>query len=204
MIPASRTWLLLAGLLLACATPKQAWVETTPPEVFVELLPRSAELSLDGKPLGTGGRTTAVPDLSRVYVFRATAPGFTAVEKSEKGVSLAGGRLGLVLRPEGFGEARRLELDDGAGLAAAAALLEKKGKHELALEYAERAVEVAPELALGHRVASDAAMTLERRKRAIQAYSAYLAAAPDAPDRAAVARKVEGLRGDLTIPPVVR
>jgi len=204
MTASPRTWLLLAGLVLACAPRKQAWRETTPPETFVELLPKGAELSVDGASLGPGGRTLAVPDPAHVYVLRATAPGFSAAERSEQGARLAGGRIGLALRPEGFGDARRLDFDDGVGLAAAAALLEKKGRHELALEYADRAVELAPEHALGHRVAGDAALALGRRKRAIQAYSTYLSVAPDAPDRVVIERRVEGMRGDLTIPPQVR
>ena len=198
------TWLVLAGLALACAAPKQAWRETTPPEVFVELLPKGAELTIDGKPFGSGAHTVAVPDPAHVYVLRASAKGFLPAERSEAGARLSGARVGLALRPEGFGSGRRFDIDDGSGIALAAALLEKKGQHALALEYADRAVELAPEQPLGHRVAGDAALALGQRKRAIQAYSTYLAVAPDAPDKAAVAQRVEGLRGDLTIPPMVK
>jgi len=186
-------------LLLACAAPKDAWRQTAA-EVFVDVVPRAALLSVDGAPLGTGAHTVPVPGPAHVYVFRATAPGFAPGERAGEGSRLAGTRLGLVLRPNGFGEARRLDLDDGSGLASAASLLQRTGQHLLALEYAERAVEVGPEVALGHRVLGEAAQALGQRKRAIQEYSTYVQLAPEAPDRGVVERKVGELRGDLTIP----
>jgi tetratricopeptide (TPR) repeat protein len=202
MLPSPRYAALLA-LLLACAAPKEAWHQD-PPQVFVDVVPRAAQLSVDGRLVGTGAHTVPVPDPARVYAFRATAPGFAPRERAGEGARLAGARLDLVLRPEGFGEARRLDLDDGSSLAAAAALLQRTGQHHAALEYAERAVEVSPEVALGHRVLGEAAEALGQRKRAIQEYSTYLQLATDAKDRTAIERKVERLRGDLTIPGVDR
>jgi tetratricopeptide (TPR) repeat protein len=190
---------------LACAgRPATSWAEAAPPEVYVEVLPRDAALSLDGAPLGRGSRTVRLPDAARRYTFRATAPGFAPAERSGEGAKLAGAQLGLVLRPDGFGEGRRLDLDDPQGLAAAAALLGKGGRHAAALAYAERAVELQPEAPLPHRVAGDAAWALGQRKRAVQAYSAYLAASPAAHDRAAVERRLEELRGDITLPEASR
>jgi tetratricopeptide (TPR) repeat protein len=183
-----------------CAPKRQAWSETVQAEVFVEVLPRSAELWVDGAPQGPGSRTVRVPDAAHVYAFRAAAPGFSVAEQSGAGAQLMGGHVGLVLRPDGFGEARPLDIQDGASLARAAALLQRRGRSEQALEYAERAVEVSPEVPLGHRVMGEAALALGRQKQAIQGYSGYLQLAPDAPDRAAVERQVERLRGDLTIP----
>jgi tetratricopeptide (TPR) repeat protein len=194
-----RTAALGIACAAACAAPKEIW-RGPPAEVLVDVLPHIAELLVDGAPLGTGPHTVPVPDPAHVYVFRAAAPGFAPGERSASGARLAGTRLGLVLRPKGFGDARRLDLDDGAGLAAAAALLARTGHHLTALEYAERAVEVGPEVPLGHRVLGEAAQALGRRKRAIQEYSTYLQLAPDAPDRSVVQRRVEELRGDLTIP----
>jgi tetratricopeptide (TPR) repeat protein len=166
----------------------------------VEVLPRSATLSLDGAPLGPGARTVAVPDPAHVYRFSASARGFAPAQHDAEGARLAGARIGLVLRPAAFGEARRLDLDEAGGLAAAAALLERTGQHQAALEYAERSVELAPEAPLGHRVAGDAALALGRQKRAVAEYSAYVQLAPDAADRPAIERRVEELRGDITIP----
>jgi len=202
MLPCSRNVLLLALLVTCaagCAAPKEAWRQS-PPEVFVDVVPRAAQLSVDGALLGRGSHTVPVPDRAHVYVFHAAAPGFAPRQRKGEGAQLAGTRLDLVLRPDGFGEARRLDLDDGAGLAAAASLLERRGQHLTALEYAERAVEVGPEVPLGHRVLGEAAQALGQRKRAIQEYSTYLRLAPDASDRGAVEQKVEKLRGDLTIP----
>jgi tetratricopeptide (TPR) repeat protein len=193
--------LVAAALALSCAAaPRQTWHETTPPEVLVEVLPRAALVALDGVALGLGARTVAVPDPGRRYRFRVSAQGFVPAEREGEGAQLAGARLGIALRPEGFGSARPLELDDGEGLAAAAALLERRGAHRPALEYAERAAEAAPEVALGQRVLGDAASALGQRRRAIDGYSAYLRLAPEAPDRVAVAARLEALRGDVALP----
>jgi tetratricopeptide (TPR) repeat protein len=188
-----------AAAAAACAAPKQAW-QSAAPEAFVEVLPRDAELSVDGRPLGKGAHVVPVPDAAHVYVIRAVAPGYAPAERSADGARLAAARVGLVLRPLQFGDARRLDLDDGSGLAAAAALLHRTGRSQAALEYAERAVEAGSEVALGQRVIGDAAWALGRRQRAIDAYSAYLRLAPEAPDRGAIQSRVEDLRGDLTLP----
>jgi tetratricopeptide (TPR) repeat protein len=168
--------------------------------VFVEVLPRSAQLSVDGRALGPGSRSFAVLDPAHVYVFRASAPGFVSAERSGEGAKLAGARLGIALRPEGFGSARRLELDEPGGLAQAAALLERRGEHGRVVEYAERAVELAPHDPAPRRLLGAALLELGDRRRAIQEYSTYLQLAPDAPDRRQVERIVARLRGDVTIP----
>ncbi|HEX8908193.1 MAG TPA: hypothetical protein VF805_03260 [Anaeromyxobacteraceae bacterium] len=200
MTPPPRALLALAAALAACAAPRQPWREAAPPEVLLEILPRDAAVSLDGAPLAPGVRTVAVRDPEKRYRFSFRAAGFEPAEREEQGVKLAGARLGVALRPEGFGSERRLELDEGEGLARAAALLERRGTHQAALDYAERAIALTPEAPLPHLAAGDAARALGRRARAIQAYSAYLTLAPEAPDRAAVTARVEALRGDLTIP----
>ncbi|HET9595969.1 MAG TPA: hypothetical protein VFP65_10330, partial [Anaeromyxobacteraceae bacterium] len=67
---------LAAALLAGCAAPaRTSWSEATPPEVLVEVLPRDAQLALDGVPLGTGPRSVPVPDAARRYRLQATAPG---------------------------------------------------------------------------------------------------------------------------------
>ncbi|HUK67069.1 MAG TPA: tetratricopeptide repeat protein [Anaeromyxobacteraceae bacterium] len=184
---------------LACAAHKQAWYAPVP-EVLVEVLPQRADLFVDGAPAGPAGHPVPLPDPAHVYVFRATLSGFLPLQVSLDGSSLSGARLGLVLRPEGYGQARRLDFDDAPGLAAAAALLERRGSHADALEYAERAAELSPELPQARRVLGDAAFALGKRRRAVAEYSAYLSLAPDAPDRALVEARVEKLRGDMTIP----
>ena len=201
MPPLPRALMAAAALALSCAAaPRQTWRDTTPPEVLLDVLPRAAQVALDGVALGPGGRAVAVPDPARRYRFRVSAQGFVPAEREGEGARLAGARLGIALRPDGFGAARSLELDDGEGLAAAAALLERRGAHREALDYAERAAEMAPEVALGQRVLGDAARALGLRRRAIDGYSAYLRLAPEAPDRAAVAAQLEALRGDVALP----
>lgn len=194
--------LALAALASACAeAPRQPWRDQPPPEVLIEVLPRAAAVTVDGAPLGPGQRAVPVPAAEHRYRFAFRAAGFAPAEREETGEKLAGTRLAVVLRPDGFGTARRLEPDDAPGLGAAAALLERRGDHAAALEFAERAIALAPDTAQAQRVAGDAAQALGRRDRAVQAYSAYLALAPGAPDRAAVAARIEALRGDLTVPP---
>jgi hypothetical protein len=199
MTPVPRTtFILLVSLAAGCATEKQSWQR--PPEVLVDVMPKSALLAVDGVSLGAGGRIIPVPNAAHVYVLTAIAQGFTPIERTGTGTALAGGQITLVLRPEGYGEARRLDLTDSAGLAAAAVLLERRAQHREAMEYAERSLEVGPEQPLAHRVIGDAAYALKQHKRAIDAYSAYLAASPGAPDRRVVEGRVEKLRGDITIP----
>jgi len=203
-MPPSRAAFALA-LLSACAGPaRTAWSEATPPEVFVEVLPRDAGIALDGVPLGAGPRTVPVPDAGRRYTLRATAAGFAPDERSSDGAHLAGARIALVLRPDGYGASRALDYDDAAGLAGAAAALVRGGRPAQAIDYAERAAALAPEAPLPRRVLGDAAWALGRRQRAAAEYTAYLAAAPDAPDRPVVEARVDDLRRDLTIPGVAR
>jgi len=198
----ARTALALLAGALGCAAPKEAW-HPPPPEVLVEVMPQRAVVTVDGVEV-PAGHPVAVPDPAHAYAFQAVLAGYLPLESKATGQALAGTRLGLVLRPEGFGQARKLDLDEGQGLSAAAALLERRGAHADAMEYAERAAEVAPELPLARRVLGDAAYALGRGRRAVAEYSAYLSLAPDAPDRRSIEARVERLRGDLTIPGVDR
>ncbi len=200
----SASLVLAAAALAACAARKQSWRETSPAEVFVDVLPRNAQLAVDGRALGPGARTLPVPDPEHVYALQASAPGFQTAERSALGSRLSGAYLGIVLRPDGFGSARRLDLDDAAGLAQAAALLERGGRHREAIEYAERAVELAPDAPAPRRVLGTAFLAVGNRQRAIQELSAYCQLAPDAPDRAAVQKQVSTMRGDVTIPGLER
>jgi tetratricopeptide (TPR) repeat protein len=200
--PAARcaTLAALAALASSCAAPRQPWRETRPPEAVVEVLPREAEVAVDGAPPRRGARTVPVPDPAHRYLFRGSAPGFAPAEVARSGAELAGARIGLVLRPDGFGSARPLDLDEPEGLAAAGAALLRAGRPAQAIEYAGRAAELAPEEPLPRRVLGEAYRRTGERARAAQELSAYLRAAPDAPDRDEVARAVEALRGDVEVP----
>ena len=190
----------LAGAALggACAAAgKQPWSETSPPQALVEVLPSDAELWVDGVLAGRGARTIAVPDPEHVYVLRAAAPGFAPAERAGEGARLAGARVGIVLRPEAFGTARRLEIDEPAGLAAAGAALLRAGRAREAVEYEVRAAQLAPEEPGPHRLLADAYLAAGDRPRAAREYDAYLRLAADAPDRDEVERAVQDLRGDV-------
>jgi tetratricopeptide (TPR) repeat protein len=189
----------LVLLLAACAAPKQSWREMQVPEVLVEVLPQRAVLEVDDRVLGPGSRPVAVPDAGHPYHLRATAPGFQAAETSAEGQKLVGTRVTLVLRPDGFGAARRLEAGDPASLAQAAVALLRAGRLDDAREYADRSLELA-EIPLSHRVLGAVYEQRGDRRKAAQQYSIYLSLVPDAPDAKAIARAVERARGDLTIP----
>jgi tetratricopeptide (TPR) repeat protein len=190
----------VAAGLLGCAAERQSWRDLAPPEALVEVLPRAALVELDGRLLGAGSRTVPVPEPTRLYKIRATAPGFEPAEVEQPGEKLAGSRLGMALRPEGFGFGRRIDLDDPSSLTLAAAQLEREGRAPEAVEYAERALSMA-ELPLAHRVLGAAYARLGDRRASIRHYADYLGLAPDAPDAAAISRALEKARGDITIPP---
>jgi len=58
MLPSSRDAFLACALLLACAAPKESWRQPAP-EVFVDVVPRAAQLLVDGAPFGAGAARTA-------------------------------------------------------------------------------------------------------------------------------------------------
>jgi hypothetical protein len=190
-----------AALGSACAAPaKESWREAAPPEAYVEVLPRDAQLWVDGVEAGRGARAVPVPDAQHVYVFRAAAPGFAPAERAGEGARLAGARVGIVLRPDDLGTARRLELDEPAGLVTAGAALLRARRPAQAAEYAERAAELAPDEPGPHRLLAEADRALGDGARAAREYDAYLRLAPDAADREEVEREIEALRKDVTVP----
>jgi len=190
---------LLAAVVLACAPRVPTWGEVRPPEAYVETLPTGAMVHVDGAEVGRTPLSFPVRDASRPYRVRATAPGFAVLEVDVPGAKLANGRLDLVLRPDGFGTDRRLDLGDAVGLAQAAAVLAKADRARDALAFAEASLGVA-ENPLAHKVAGEAYRRLGDRNRAAQEYSIYLTMEPDAPDRQAIERLIGAARGDLTIP----
>jgi regulator of sirC expression with transglutaminase-like and TPR domain len=104
------------------------------------------------------------------------------------------------LRPEGFFPASALDYDEPEGLAAAAAhLVGRAARPADAAAYAERALALDPGLALAHRALGDARDALGDGERAASSWAEYLRLAPDAPDAAAVARRL-GERRDVALP----
>ncbi len=190
--PAALGAALAAALAVGGACAAARPVPAGPPEVFVEVLPRSAEVTMDGAALGQGSRAVTVADPLHRYAFRASAPGFAPAERADTGARLAGARVGLALRPVGF--AAPVDLDDPASLADAAAALLRAGPPQAALEYAERAADLAPRAPALHRLAALAATRAGAVDRAETEYRKYVALAPDAADRAQVAAAIEDLR----------
>jgi len=191
-------------LLAACAPARESWRQVVPqrPEVLVDVLPREAEVRAHGNPVGVGARPVEVgPEPTPVQVL---APGF---EKADLLLTLpqAGTRVGVALRPAGFGGGRPLDMDEPGGLAAASGALLKLGRNAEALQYAERAVELNPKLGVARRALGLALLkappSRRNRDRAVFELSAYLTSAADAPDRRQIERIVEGLRGDISIVP---
>jgi len=188
----------LALLTLACAPAKQPWAAPRP-EVLVDVLPRSAEIRINGALVGTG--PTVLSLAAEPAAVEVLAPGF------EKGAATldprlhAGGRVGVVLRPIAFGDGRRLDIDDAPGLTIAGAWLLRAGQAAEAAGYAERAVELAPSGAQARRVLGLSLERLGQKKRAAVELSQYLQLSPpDAPDREQIEAAVARLRGDIAFP----
>jgi tetratricopeptide (TPR) repeat protein len=185
----------LAALLAAPGCARGARGPGAPPEVLVEVLPRSAAVELDGRPLGRGSRAVPAPPGADEHVLRVSAEGYEAEERRLPAGSLAGARVGAALRPRGFPSGRLLDYDDAAGLAAAAAFLARAGPAEDAADYAERAVALEPGSALAHLALGDALVRMGRRDEAMRLWSRYLRLTPEAPDADVVARRMEEVRG---------
>jgi tetratricopeptide (TPR) repeat protein len=193
----------LAAALLASGCTHRAkarFHDTRPPEVLVEVLPRSAEVWLDDRAIGPGSRAVLAPGEDDSHVLVVRAPGFRQEERLLPAGGLEGARVGAVLRPDGFAAAE-LDLDEPDGLALAAAFLAANGDAADAVDYAERALALDGGSAVAHRALGDAQARLGRHEAAAASWSAYLRLAPGAPDAAAVARRIEEVREGLTLPP---
>jgi hypothetical protein len=187
----------LAGLLCACAAaPPVSWKEVYPPEVYVETLPPGALVSANGVEIGKAPLSFPVPEAGTTYRIRATAPGFEPLSTELSGSKLAGIRLDLVLRPEGFGSQRTLVSGEPVGLAQAAFALLRADRPREALAFA-RASLAAGDSPQGHKISGEAYRRLGDRNNAIQEYSIYITMAPDAPDRQSIEQAIAAARKDI-------
>lgn len=187
----------LAAAFAACGH-GQRLDEVQPPELLVEVLPRGARVSLDGRPIGDGSRTLRAPPAGE-HVLAVEAEGYETFERALPEGDLAGVRVAAALRPSGFGSSRPLDYDEAEGLALAAAFLLRAGAPRDAADYAERAIALEPGRALPHRVLGDAFAGKGDLRRAVAGWAEYLRLSPEAPDARAVARRIEEARGDVTI-----
>jgi tetratricopeptide (TPR) repeat protein len=190
-----------AVLLLAaasCAAEKQSWREALPSrtEVFVDVLPRKAEVRVDGAVSGSGPHFITLGEAP--VALEVAAPGFDAA-RVQVDPHVAGGRVGVALRPAGWGAGRKVDIDEPLVLVAASQVLLRAGQAPEAADYAERAVELGPQLPTPRRALGMALAKLGKRSRAAQELSQYLQLTPAAADRAEVERLVGRLRGDMSI-----
>lgn len=192
---------LLLAIAAACSPKVPTWEEVRPPEAYLGTLPAGALVQVNGEEVGRTPLSFAVRDVKASYRIRATKPGFSALERVVGGEKLANGRLDLVLRPEGFGTDRLLDLGEPVGLVQAAAALVQARHPREALEFVEASLAVADTPA-AHRVAGQARWQLGDRHRAVQEFSVYLMMEPQAPDRVAIERAIEAARRDMTIAPL--
>ncbi len=188
---------LALALLAGCASPPRAtWSTVRPAEAYVETLPPSALIAVNGVEVGKTPLSFGVPDEGAQYALRATAPGFEPLETRFPGKRLAGTRIELVLRPEGFGSQRQLASGEPVGLLQAALALLRADRPADALAFAQASI-AAGDSAQAHRAAGEAHRRLGQRNQAIQEYSLYVSMAPDAPDRKAIERTIAAARKDI-------
>ena len=191
----------LAASAMACASPRPvSWEEVRPPEAYLETLPEGALVTVNGAEVGRTPLSFPVPDVERRYAVRATAPGFEPAALEDTGARLAGARLDLVLRPEGFGSQRPLASGEPTGLAQAALVLLRADRPADALAFAKASL-AARESPQAHRIAGEAYLRLGDRNRAIRELSLYVSLAPDAPDRKAVEKAVAAMSKDIDMTP---
>lgn len=192
----------LAGVgLAACATPKGAsWADVQPPTASVDVLPPGAIVAVDGHEVGSAPLEFPVPDGRRNYALRVTAPGFEPVELTLAGASLAGARLELVLRPEGFGSQRELHGGEPGELLQAALTLLRNDRPREAIAFAQASLALG-DAAGPHKVIGLAWKRLGNRDLAVKELSIYVSQAPDAPDRKEIEQVIATLARDIEMSP---
>jgi hypothetical protein len=191
--PAHAAGALAAALWAGGCAGAHAGVEKGPPELLVEVLPRSAEILLDGHPVQRGGGILPAPDAEAEHVLSFRAEGYEPEEQVLPAGSAAGARVGAALRPAGFGGAP-IDFEDAPALAEAAEFLVAEGHPEDGEAYAARAVAIAPRAPLAHRALGSARSRLGDPRAAADEWSEYLRLAPGAPDGVQVSRWIEEAR----------
>jgi tetratricopeptide (TPR) repeat protein len=187
------------AFLAAAASAKETWDSVMKPEAKVEVMPRRAVVEVDGQARGQGFATLDVTDPKRKFRVRASAEGFEPAEVVVEGGSVADRSFFLALRPAGFGSTRKLDPNDAASMAQAAAALWRAGRVDDAAEYAEQSLR-GGDTALANRVLGDVWRRRGDRDRAVRHYASYLSLADNPPDAGEIKAWVSQGRQDITIP----
>jgi tetratricopeptide (TPR) repeat protein len=175
-------------------SPASRFERNRPREVLVEVLPRGAEVWVDGRPAARGSATIPAPPEDRELTVAVRAAGYEAEELTLAPGDAAGARVGAALRPEGF-PGPTPELEDATLLAAAADYLLERRAAADARDYAARAAMVEPRLAIAHRVLGDARAALGDLAGAAASWTEYLRLSPYAEDAAVVEARIEEALG---------
>ncbi len=187
----------LAVLLAGCAAPRTgSLADVQPPVAYLETLPPGALVTVDGAEVGLSPLAFPVRDDARNHAIHVTSPGFEPLDASFAGSKLAGARLELVLRPEGFGSQRPLASGEPSGLLQAAVALLRADRPTEAIAYA-RASLAAGDSPQGHKVCGQAYRRLGNRDMAIKEYSLYLSLSPGAPDRKEIEEAITATSRDI-------
>jgi len=198
-MPASTTATLLAALAVLAGPPeKQSWDSLQKPEVRADFLPQSALVEVDGQARGRGFVKLDLADPKRTYRLRVSAEGFETEEAVVVAGKVAGRQYFLALRPSGY--QRKVDTQDAASMALAAAALWKAGRVDDAADYAEQSLRTA-NTPLANRVLGDVWRRRGDRDRAVKHYAMYLSLADNPPDGPEIrAWLLQDRPGDITVP----
>ena len=184
------------------APPKQpaatSWESVQPKSVSFEVMPRSAQVEVDGKAQQPGLITIDVTDLQRTFKVRVSAEGF----ESEEAVVVAGKVVSkqviVALRPAGY--ERRVDAGDAASMALAAAALWRAKRVDDAAAYAEQSMQIT-NTDLANRVLGDVWRHRGDRDKATRYYTMYLSLVENPRDGPEIrAYLMQDRPGDITIP----
>jgi tetratricopeptide (TPR) repeat protein len=198
-MPAPSAAAILAALAVLAAPPeKQSWDSLQKPEVRADFLPQSALVEVDGQARGRGFVKLDLADPKRTYRLRVSAEGFETEEAVVEAGRIANRQYFLALRPAGF--ERKVDTQDAASMAQAAAALWKAGRVDDAADYAEQSLRTG-NTPLANRVLGDVWRRRGDRDRALKHYTMYLSLADNPPDGPEIrAWLMQDRPGDITVP----
>ena len=168
-----------------------------PSEVLIEVLPRSARVELDGRPLGAGGGAVASPIAADEHVLRVSAEGYEPEERVLPAGSLDGARIarGAPAARLRLGGRDRLRRRPGARGGRGVARRGAANRAMLPSTPSAPSPSI-PAVAVAHRALGDARARAGEPAAAVAAWAGYLRRSPEAADAAAVERLMEGARRD--------